>query len=449
MSTRTGDLPSKPGEERPSPERCRELLERILESAHFRRSARLKEFLSYTTDQALAGNCGEINEQVIGERVFGRPADYDTSQDNIVRVNATELRRRIDAYFANEGAAETLVLEIPRGSYCPVFHERPLPPVAPEKPEEDIPPAHRVTEGIEAPSRGAATHRFPIGVSLLSVVSLGLLIVCITLLRENANLRTSAQGHPNKPALNSFWSRFLDSAPQTDIVLADTSFALVEDILKKPIPLSDYLNHNYEHMVQNNNIPADERSDIELIIPRNNGSFGDFKVARRILELYPASDKLNLQFARDYSASAIKRDNVILIGSRKSNPWVDLFMDRLNFTADYDPIQRRNFIRNKSPQAGELAQYMTPADPYASIGYSVIAYLPNPSQTGNALILAGTNSEATDAAGEFLTSEESLANFKNKIQKQHLPHFEVLLRTSQLNGTSFRAEIVAYRLYAD
>src|SRR5579864_5886903 len=102
----------------------RALIERVAGSAQFRRSARLRDFLLYVGGQSLKEGCPEIHEQEIGAKVFGRSPSYDRSQDNIVRVNATELRKRIELYFATEGARETLVLEIPRGAYKPVFHRR-------------------------------------------------------------------------------------------------------------------------------------------------------------------------------------------------------------------------------------------------------------------------------------------------------------------------------------
>ena len=101
-----------------------ELIDRIAASSQFRRSARLRDFLLYVGRQSLKDGCPEIHEQEIGARVFGRPAHYDRSQDNIVRVNATELRKRIDQYFITDGAHETLIMEIPRGGYRPVFRRR-------------------------------------------------------------------------------------------------------------------------------------------------------------------------------------------------------------------------------------------------------------------------------------------------------------------------------------
>ncbi len=88
-------------------------------------------------------------------------------------------------------------------------------------------------------------------------------------------------------------------------------------------------------------------------------------------------------------------------------------------------------------------------DANALVGYSVIAYLPNPSRTGNAIILAGTDSDATDAAAEFLASEEQLEKLRSALHVTEFPYFEVLLKTSRLSGTSFNSELLAYRVYPE
>ena len=67
------------------------------------------------------------------------------------------------------------------------------------------------------------------------------------------------------------------------------------------------------------------KADLQVIASRSNGSLGDFRVAQKILRFDPLSTRLHLQFARDYRPSALKNDNVILIGSSRSNPWVSLF----------------------------------------------------------------------------------------------------------------------------
>ena len=119
----------------PSIEDRRALIERVAASEQFSRSTRLRDFLLYVGKQSLKEGCPEIHEQEIGARVFGRPASYDRSADNIVRVNATELRKRIESYFESKGANEPLVFEIPRGAYRLVFHRR-----LAEPPQIEAPP---------------------------------------------------------------------------------------------------------------------------------------------------------------------------------------------------------------------------------------------------------------------------------------------------------------------
>ena len=180
---------------------------------------------------------------------------------------------------------------------------------------------------------------------------------------------------------------------------------------------------------------------------RNFGSVGDFRVAQRIGALDPLGKNIHLYSARDYEPALVKQDNVILIGGRKSNPWVDLFSSRLNFTVEYDPIRFINFIRNHAPAPGEQEIYNSPPAPAPNSGYSIVAYLPT-DEGGKVLIVAGTGSEATEGAGEFLTSEDQLASFQKLLHVSSLPYFEVLLKTTHLNGTPMEATIVAYRTYS-
>src|SRR5206468_242202 len=53
-----------------------------------------------------------------------RPADYDTGQDSIVRVKASEVRRRLAQYY-DLSSDESMRIELPSGSYAPRFHGEP------------------------------------------------------------------------------------------------------------------------------------------------------------------------------------------------------------------------------------------------------------------------------------------------------------------------------------
>ena len=207
------------------------------------------------------------------------------------------------------------------------------------------------------------------------------------------------------------------------------------------------MNGSYVRQLESFDLSADRKADLSLIAVRNNGSLGDFRVAQRIRALDPRFTRLVVEYAREYTADSIKRHNVILIGSQKSNPWVDLFHPQMAYTIEYDPALDQSFIKVNNPQNGEQSLYPVVANPDAPVGYSIIAYLPNPSHTADALIIAGTNSQATDATGEFLTSESSMKRLLSHFPTKQIPYFEALLKTTRLSGTPFSADIVAVRTY--
>lgn len=419
------------------PETCWRVLERAAASPALKRAARLREFLFYVGTKSLREGRTDIHEQEIGREVFGRGESYDTSQDNIVRVSATELRKRLDAFFANEGRDEAIVFEIPRGSYAPSFRMRAI--VEPQ-------PVTVVAETLPAARPAEQSIRRGSGIPLIAVSAIALILaaVCVLLWRSNQSLHRQLHPWESQPTIAAFWSAFFNSPQQTDVVLADTSFMLIEDMTGRSYTLNDYLNRSYA------SLPAGKGIDARLmasIASRNSGSFGDFRVAQRILALDPGASNVYLEYARDYAADALTRDNVILIGSRKSNPWVDLFADQLNFSIHYDSALEQSVVTNLHPQAGEQPVYAPPSNLYASLGYSVIAFLPNPSKTANALIIEGTNSEATDAAGDFVTTDDSMQSFLEKLPGKKFSHFELLLRTSRVAGTPLKAEILAFRIH--
>src|SRR5882724_526824 len=119
------------------------LVERVASSRHINRSARLRDLLLYLTNRVLDEDASEIHEQEVGHKVFSRTSDYDTASDNIVRVHASMLRKRLEQYFAGEGAREPVILEIPKGNYAPVFRERPEPEIPVAAPLEPKPQPDR------------------------------------------------------------------------------------------------------------------------------------------------------------------------------------------------------------------------------------------------------------------------------------------------------------------
>lgn len=102
----------------------RQQLERLLASKTFQRVDRLKRFVHFIVLEALAGRCTELKEYVIGVQVFGKESSFDPRMDPIVRVQARRLRARLVRYYRDEGQADEIVIELPKGGYAPVFRHR-------------------------------------------------------------------------------------------------------------------------------------------------------------------------------------------------------------------------------------------------------------------------------------------------------------------------------------
>jgi hypothetical protein len=100
----------------PSPESVRQHLQAILASRSFVTATRPRRFLTYIVEETLAGRKDGIKELVLGIEVFDRPADFDPKVDTIVRVEAGKLRKRLEEYYAQDGATATVRIEVPKGS---------------------------------------------------------------------------------------------------------------------------------------------------------------------------------------------------------------------------------------------------------------------------------------------------------------------------------------------
>jgi hypothetical protein len=246
----------------------------------------------------------------------------------------------------------------------------------------------------------------------------------------------------SQPAVAELWGDIFDARPDTDIVLADASFGLLQDVNKKSFQFNDYLNRSYISQLQTQNASPDLRAVLGRIETWNLGAQDDFKLARRILALDPLGTKVHLYNARGYLPDLTKRDNVILIGGRMSNPWDALFESQMNFVAEFStdgPIT----VLNRAPMRGEPAVY-TQTD---STQYCVVSYLPNPDHNGVVLLIEGTSAEATEAAGDFLLSDDQLSAFRKLLHGEKFPYFDVLLKVSSVPGTPLSATIEAYRAY--
>ena len=99
-------------------------LERLCLDELFRDTTRMKRFLRYVVEETLDGRGDRLKGYVIGVEVFDRPENFDPQADTIVRVQAGQLRRRLDLYYADRGQSSRVRILVPKGRYAPTFELR-------------------------------------------------------------------------------------------------------------------------------------------------------------------------------------------------------------------------------------------------------------------------------------------------------------------------------------
>ncbi|OJF91997.1 hypothetical protein AX761_05795 [Rhizobium sp. 58] len=133
--------------ERPCDQTIRSLQARIISSAIFARSERLRTFFSYVVTEEVAGAGHQLKGYTIGIDVFGRPHAFNADSDPLVRVHAGKLRKLLDAYYAAEGADDEWKIVIPKGTYIPEYHRLKATPISTP---ETVPAAAPQKQAIQA-----------------------------------------------------------------------------------------------------------------------------------------------------------------------------------------------------------------------------------------------------------------------------------------------------------
>lgn len=417
-------------------------VDRVIESAEFSGTRRCQEFLRYVVDRAAAGQFDHLKERAIGNAIFGRSPDYDTGSDAIVRVVANETRKRLHRYYLRGSHAAEPRLELHAGSYLPTFQaadstsQSPLAGTAPEHVAD--PPS------AEFPSRWRRLRKA--GWALLAAVLAG---VCLLLYSHNLSLRGRIHRPANPAAGMLPWSALFAGNRSVHLILGDGSVGALQVWMKKRLTLSQYIGKRF--------IPKPDSvssGDAELLDFLAQSEFTTVSYATTAVKIaqfaQSCSYPLDVSFAREMSMRTFRGgDHFVLIGTARANPFIDLLERHLNFGLDYEPGAREPVIRNVKPLPGEPATY-APIRRRESYGH--IAFLHMLHQSGHVLLVGGTNSQSTEAAGEFITDGARLRDFLGRIglASGGPPRsFEILLKVTHTNGSPVQCEPVAHRVTAN
>ena len=401
-------------------------LDRILASSSFRNSRRHTQFLRYIVEKALSGKISEIKERLIGIEIFERPPDYDMTADPIVRGAAAELRKRIAQYYADPAHANELRLDLPLGSYAPIFHwpsqvlQQHLESTANES-------SHTTSASIAdvapvAPLRGpissSKSRIFKISVLLFALIAVAAIGTTLAIYFTRAN--------SDQHMLEKFWAPLLNGSDSITVCVGDLNY-----FFKTP-PVSDILQlHPMADNLLNPNVGTALLRVGTILGARGKRS------TLRLADLTELND--------------LRQQPVIFIGGM-NNPWTQRILAGLRFRmtnkpggigGDYSLV-----VDQENPsKANWRVDIRAPLDSIDR-DYSLITRMNDPLTGEPIVILSGLGPYGTSAASEFVSNPDYFSQFSKQAPKGWEDHnIQIVLAAKVVNGLVSVPRVVAEQIY--
>ena len=414
----------------------RSQLDRLLESHQFRNSRRYPALLRFLVEETLEGRSDLLKERLIGIHVFGRPADYDTAADPIVRVTIAEIRKRIAQYYHDEEHDAEIRIELITGRYAPEFRLgresrqglKPSdlsPTIAPglaDTPDSTSPPSI-ASASLTPPTASAEVipmrSRRAFTWSALAAVLLAAASFASWLW-----LRPSA--------LDQFWSPIL-SPHRTVLFCLPTDVGLrsirmppsSENVIKSAGP--SFLDHE---SLGENVVYSDVLATLDMA---------------NVLTTHHADYRLRL--TPGTTLDDLRHGPAVLVGGL-DNDWTMRALENLpyRFTGSDETtywISARNAPNDQRWSLDLKTKYAA-----VTRDYALIARLRN-DQTGEPeVIVAGIGMSGTAAAGEMVGDERLMQEVRRRIGAGYKDHdFEVVISTDVVNGVSGSPKILAVSVW--
>lgn len=403
-------------------------LDLLLASAAFRSSKRSQDFLRYVVEKTLAGESGELKERLIGAALFHRKADYDTGDDAIVRVAATEVRRRLAQYYLGCGNDHRVKIDLPPGSYIPEFQ------FADEQPfVADCVPAQ------EQKRRRLVPVLLACAVVLLGVLVWG------AISRSKAPPASVASGQ-------SFYTELLgpiasDASKTTYVVLSNPRLLLYsgsrepKTATATEIPVSGPLESALNPTA--NDTRASEPYHYLAVKSTEYTGIGEASAAFQIAALLQSLGRQpRLTQARFLNWDSARKEHLVLLGSPNMSAWTQQTLQNPEFVIDHDEIV------NRHPRGGEPSRYRLNTFANAEEDYGLIWMAQFPS--GSRLLTIGAlTSAGTAGTGEFLCDRDHARAAYDKLKAMHggtVPaSWQMLVKVQARDNVPVHSDLVALR----
>jgi hypothetical protein len=382
------------------PERCWELLQQVAASASLKRATRLQELLLFVGQCALRDHRAHVAEQEIGARIFGRLADYDTSVDNIVRTNMSDLRKRIASYFEREGAAEPILMEIPRGSYLPVFSLRPDRPAKTPDPVPATP---------AAPTEATAISHLQLRLKQWIWLAAALVV----LLAIPSFFLARSYFAPSSP-VDAFWAPVLHNKSDILICAGGNTF------LQTPVP--GFFTAGKEIDYPYFSLQTEVSTTLLSTLIERHGATPQFR------------------FAASTSLPELHENPIILLNAY-NNQWTQRLAEPLRLHFSPAGSHPQGIVDQLHPEQNWHRDASLPYE--NSPDYALMARFWDKSTDNWVVILAGLGRNGTEAATRFAVDPHYMQELRDRLGKDFSnKNIEVVLKVAVVDGKTGIPEIM-------
>jgi len=443
----------------------RRALNRVLCSKHFVHAPMKQKFLRLTCDFHLSGRGAELNEYLIGREVFDRDDSYNPATDPIVRVGAHGVREKLALYYQKEGADDEIRIEIPVGSYEPVFIRtgQALPTEAAmvlsagaeigrQSPGEfDAEPS--TYEGRTRATGKKTLAPMQIAVAALSFAVIALLII---IFGQQGKVESQALAiAKNRDSHGSVWEPFLKSPEPTLLILSNPTVYRTATGADPDMATRRSLALSPEQAAMLNSasggrLPSKPDHPLQLIPAFNmytgiGEAIGVYRLSSLLREV---GEPTLLKQSRSIGPEDLRDHDIILLGSVYSNPWSKPLSIKENFV-----YTTRATIENLAPAQGEQGEYKAAFDERTGSlleDYALITVTPGVTGQRTVMVLAGIYSEGTEAASEFVTNANYLDELNRRLkelggQSGAPKYYQALLKVRVENSFPTKVSLLTVR----
>jgi hypothetical protein len=391
----------------------------------FRGSKRCQDFLQYVVTTVLEGDAKSLKERTLATAVFGREATEDLTDVSIVRVGAREVRKRLAQYYVNEGANDSVRIDLPSGSYIAAFQYHGTAPEPAEIADLDAPQPHADPAEPRTESR-LRRYRSWLIASALTIVVASLFVWRLIPHRSSE--------------FESFWQPIFQQKLPTEILLAHP---VAYHPSTHATQVDREINGDTGLTQRPIRVPSNLLSGSDFLpAPGRYVGFGDTVAALHLASLIVQHHgTTRVRLANRVEFNDILGSGAVLIGASFTNRWTAELTKHFRFQFAY--CADKPCINDT--QSGRRWTLATKTDDGRSTeDYIVLCRLPHSQTNGFVVVCAGLNTYGTEEAGRILTEPESLTPILRKVPTGWASrNLEVILHLEVVGDAPALPELVA------